>query len=61
MVMMRVFCEFIVKVINISTLAHIKEPILYELLYPYCRGELLACLGQAISAHECFVSFMDVY
>jgi hypothetical protein len=55
----RLLCEFIVKVINISTLAHIKEPILYELLYPYFRGELLACLGQAISGHECFAKFHE--
>ena len=50
----RLLCDFLLKIIHISTLGQIKEPMLFQLLYPYCRGELLACLGQAIASHESF-------
>ena len=50
-------CEFLSKVIQISKVGQFKVPILYELLYPYCRGILLECLGQALSNRESFDLF----
>jgi len=50
-------CEFLSKVIQISKVGQFKVPILYELLYPYCRGILLECLGQALTNGESFDLF----
>jgi hypothetical protein len=43
-----VFCEFLLKVINIRKVGQISEPTIYEHLYPCCRGDLLTCLNQAL-------------
>jgi hypothetical protein len=48
----RVLCDFLLKVINISKVGHIQEPTIYELLYPYCKGEMGALLKQALTACE---------
>ena len=50
-------CEFLLKVIRIAKIGHLKEPFIYELLYPYCRGALLECLSQALTNREDFDSF----
>jgi len=50
-------CEFLSKVIHISKVGQFKVPILYELLYPYCRGTLLECLGQDLTNRESFDLF----
>jgi hypothetical protein len=33
------------------------EPTIYEIMYPYCRGELLALVTNAITTMESFGSF----
>jgi hypothetical protein len=50
-------CDFLVKVIHIAKVGHFKEPVLYEMLYPYCKGPLVECLNQAISNREKFDAF----
>jgi hypothetical protein len=55
----RLLCDFVLKAINISVLGHIKAPALFEILYPYCRGELLACVIQAIADNESFETFHE--
>jgi len=50
-------CEFLSKVIQISKVGQVKLPILYELLYPYCRDILLECLSQALTNRESFDLF----
>ena len=52
-----VLCGFLLKVINIRKVGQISEPTIYELLYPYCRGELLTCLNQALEEREQFDHF----
>ena len=49
--------EFLSKVIQISKVGQFKVPILYELLYPYCMGTLLECLGQDLTNRESFDLF----
>jgi len=53
----QVLCEFLNKVIQISKVGQFKVPILYELLYPYCRGILLECLSQSLKNRESFDHF----
>jgi hypothetical protein len=48
----RVLCNFLLKVINILKVGHIQEPTIYELLYPYCKGEMGALLKQSLTACE---------
>ena len=50
-------CAFLLKVINIRKVGRISQPTIYELLYPYCRGELLNCLNQALEEREPFEHF----
>jgi len=50
--MTHVLCGFLLKVINICKVGQISE-----LLYPYCRGELLTCLNQALEEREQFDHF----
>jgi hypothetical protein len=50
-------CDFLLKVLKIRQVGQITEPTIYEIMYPYCRGELLAVLTNAIAVRESFVSF----
>ena len=35
-------CDFLLKVIKICQVGQMNDSAIYELMYPYCRGELLA-------------------
>jgi hypothetical protein len=54
-----ILCDFLLKALNISTISQVSEPKIYELLSPYCRGEVLACLNQAPTTRENFDLFND--
>jgi hypothetical protein len=49
---LRILCDFLLKVINISKVGHIQEPTIYELLCPYCKGEMGVLLKQSLTACE---------
>jgi hypothetical protein len=51
-------CDFLLKVITICKVGQITKPTIYELLYPYCRGELLAFLNQALTGREHFARLL---
>ena len=54
-----ILCEFLLKVMDISVLGHIQASDLFEILHPYCRGEMLTCVVQAIADKEGFESFHE--
>jgi hypothetical protein len=49
--------DFLLKIIRIRQVGLIEVPTIYELMYPYCRGEALALLTQALVASEPFDAF----
>jgi hypothetical protein len=49
--------DFLLKVVCLRQHASIKEPTIYELIYPHCRGECLGVLTQAIAVKESFELF----
>jgi hypothetical protein len=53
----KILCEFLLKAIRLSQVGQFKEPTIYELLYPHCRGEVLILLRQALTEGEKFDSF----
>lgn len=55
----RSLCEFLLKATQISRVGQIKEPTIYELLYPYCKDGMLAALNQALSEREKFEEFHE--
>jgi len=50
-------CDFLLKVIKIRQLEQMNGSAIYELMYRYCRGELLALVIQAIKTRETFENF----
>jgi hypothetical protein len=42
-----------------SKVGHIVAPTIYEMLYPYCRGEVLGLLTQALTAGDSFDIFHE--
>jgi hypothetical protein len=50
-------CDFVLKVLKIRQVGQMTEPTIYETMYPYCRGELLALVTNAITAMESFDFF----
>jgi hypothetical protein len=53
-------CDFLLKVFKIRQVGQMTEPTIYEIMYPYCRGELLALVTNAITARESFDFSMPV-
>jgi hypothetical protein len=47
-------CDFLLKVLKIRQVGQMTEPTIYEIMYPYCRGEILALVTNAITAMESF-------
>jgi hypothetical protein len=47
-------CNFLLRALNILKISSITEPGIYGVLYPYCRGEMLAFLIKALTARENF-------
>jgi hypothetical protein len=52
-------CEFLLQALNIRRIAHVAVPMIYEILIPYCRGELLVALQHALSIRENFDLFHE--
>jgi hypothetical protein len=50
-------CDFLLQILKIRQVGLVEVPTLYELIYTYCKGELLALLTQALMALEPFDSF----
>jgi hypothetical protein len=50
-------CDFLQKVLKIRQVGQMTEPTIYEIMCPYCRGELLAFVTNAITARERFNFF----
>jgi len=50
-------CDFLLKAIEIRQVGQMNDSAIYELMYPYCRGELLALVTQAINTREIFENF----
>jgi hypothetical protein len=47
-------CEFLLQLLKIRQVGLIEVPTIYELMYPYCEGEILALLTQALMASKPF-------
>lgn len=52
-----ILCEFLLKVIKIRQAGQMNDSAVYEVMYPYCRGELLALVTQAVNSREKFENF----
>ena len=50
-------CVFLLKVIKIRQVGQMNDSAIYEFMYPYCRGQLLALVTQAINNRETFEVF----
>ena len=50
-------CDFLLKVIKIRQVGQMNDSAIYKLMYPYCRGELLVLVTQAIITRETFENF----
>jgi hypothetical protein len=50
-------CEFLLRLLKLRQVGQIEVPTIYELIYPYCKGEILALLTQALMASEPFDFF----
>jgi hypothetical protein len=44
-------CDFLLKILKIRQVGLIEVPTICELMYPYCKGEALALLTQALMAY----------
>jgi hypothetical protein len=49
--------DFLLKVLKIGQVGQMPEPTIYEIMYPYCPGELLALVTNAITTMESFDIF----
>jgi hypothetical protein len=50
-------CDFLLKILKIHQVGQRPDQNIYELLYPYRRGELLVFVTNALSARESFETF----
>jgi hypothetical protein len=55
----RKLCDFLSRALNILKISNITEPVIYEVLYPLCRGEMVEFLVHAITAKERFDVFHE--
>jgi len=47
-------CEFLLKVIHLRQVSNVKDPAIYKILYPHCKGEVLVLLRQALAKEKRF-------
>jgi hypothetical protein len=52
-------CEFLLLSLRMVQVAQVKVPTIYEILYPFCKGEVLALLLQALSDGHSFDRFHE--
>jgi hypothetical protein len=52
-------CDFLLQALNIRRVAQVAVPMIYEILLPYCRGELLVALQHAMCIRENFDLFHE--
>ena len=50
-------CDFLLKVLKIRQVGQLPDQTIYEVMYPYCRGELLAFMTSTITATENLENF----
>jgi hypothetical protein len=50
-------CDFLLKVLKIRQVGQMTDSVIYEIVYPYCRGELLAFVTKAITGILSFETF----
>ena len=50
-------CDFLLKVLKMRQVGQLPDQTIYEVMYPYCRGELLAFMSSTITARESFENF----
>ena len=50
-------CDFLLKLLKIRQVGQMAGQAIYEIMYPYCRCELLALATNAIAAEESFETF----
>jgi hypothetical protein len=50
-------CDFLLKVFKIRQVGQLSDQTIYEVMYPYRRGELLAFVTNIITTRESFESF----
>jgi hypothetical protein len=53
----RFLCDFLLKVLKIRQVGHLADQAIYEIIYPYCQGDLLARATNTISSTERFETF----
>jgi hypothetical protein len=53
----KLLCDFLLKVLKIRQVGQMPDQTIYEVMYPYCRGELLAFVTNALTATESFEKF----
>jgi len=53
----KVLCEFLLKVIKLCQVEQMTDCAIYDLTYPYCRGDLLTSVTHAITTGENFEDF----
>jgi hypothetical protein len=49
--------EFVIKASRLCKMGHFNAPLIYEVLYPYCKGEALELLTQSLTQNLPFDSF----
>jgi hypothetical protein len=50
-------CDFLLKILHIRQVGQMSDQTVFEIMYPYCRGELLAFVTNALTVRESFEHF----
>jgi hypothetical protein len=53
----KLLCDFLLKVLKIRQVGQLPDQTIFQVMYPYCRGELLAFVTNIITARESFENF----
>jgi hypothetical protein len=52
-------CDFLLQSLRMVQVGQVGVPTIYEILYPFCKGEVLVLLVQALSARDSFDTFHE--
>jgi hypothetical protein len=52
-------CDFLLQSLRMVQVGQFKVPTIYEILYPFCKREVLVLLEQALSARDSFDTFHE--
>jgi hypothetical protein len=50
-------CDFLLKILKIRQVGQMPDQTIFEIMYPYCRGELLAFVTNTLTVRESFEHF----